>query len=229
MRQGVFSGGAVVACTAALLVPSAAGAGTIDQQQPNTPGSALQIQGNQSVAQTFTAGISGQIDQVDLGLLKGGAPGDLTSPLTVEIRDAPGGTPGATVLGSGTVLPSSVTTSTASFIPVTIASTAAVAAGTQYAIVAYSAEPNVRHYDWAQAGSNPYAAGGVFYAASSPPSTTWNAFAGFDFAFKTYVLAPPSPGKTASKKCKKKRKGKKKSAASAKKKKCKKKKKKKRK
>ena len=88
------------ACAGCVALPGAASAGSIDQQQPNGGGASLQIQNMQSLAQTFTSGRSGRLDQVDLKLSAGGTP---TLPLTVEIRNAAAGSPGGTVLASGSL------------------------------------------------------------------------------------------------------------------------------
>jgi hypothetical protein len=205
MRRKVLSGGLIAACAGCLLAPVPAVAGTLDQQQPNPTGSTLQIQATQSVAQTFTAGLSGGLDRVDLHLGKGGAAGDLTAPLTVEIRNAAGVSPGATVLATASVPPTAVTT-TAVFIPVTFTTPAPVVEGTRYAIVAYTSQPNTRFYTWSVNASNPYSAGASYFTPASPPGGAWTEFAGVDTTFKTYVV-PGATGKRAAalKKCKKKK------------------------
>src|SRR5215204_5533036 len=87
------------ACAACVALPGTALAGTLDQQQPNGEGASLQIQNTQSLAQTFTAGLTGGLDQVDLKL-SGTGP---TQPLIVEIRNSAAGSPGGTVLASGSI------------------------------------------------------------------------------------------------------------------------------
>jgi hypothetical protein len=189
----------------AVAVPAGALAGTLDQQQTGTSSSYASTSSSGSNTQTFTAGLSGGIDQVDLSLA---APATPTAPLTVEIRDVSGGLPGNTVLASQSVSASSVST-TPAFVPISFASPATVASGTQYAIVAYSSTPISNSYRWfLSAADDPYAGGAAFYATSSPPSSAWIPTAGGDFAFKTYV-APPGTTLTgqraaALKKCKKK-------------------------
>jgi hypothetical protein len=197
----------IVAVGAAYAFPAAAAAGTLDQQQPLAPGTGLQVTSTQSGAQTFTAGLTGGLDQVDLHLSGTGT--GVTLPLTVEIRNASGGSPGATVLATASVPPSSVTT-TAAFVPVSFATPAPVIAGTQYAIVAYSADVSPHIWAWSDATMDPYPAGGTFFVAASPPAGAWSSFAGVDQTFKTYVAVPPqapsATGKRAAavKKCKKK-------------------------
>lgn len=226
MRTRAFLITAVVVATA--LIPAAgASAGTLDQQQ-TTPGfGGLQVDNTNSKAQTFTAGLTGQLDQVDLKIYGM----SLTTPLTVQIRDGSGTGPGSTILAS-TTIPTSAAPMSAAFVPATFATPASVTAGTQYAIVAMNDS-----IGWAwEAGTLPvtsaYVGGKLYGQLSGPPATgTWtegNPEA--DFEFKTYVVTPPPGGgggsttpapTTTKKKCKKKKV--KKGAAAAKKKKCKKK------
>jgi hypothetical protein len=196
------------ACAALLLGATAsASAGTLDQQQTasNVDGALLSTQ---SLAQTFTAGISGGLDQVDLNFRKAG-----TSPdVTVEIRDVSTGQPGTAVLATATV-PGSAIATTAAFIPAIFATPAAVTAGMQYAIVAYSpgASGNSGGVTY-QSGGNLYMGGSMFTSSQPlPPGAPWNTLVNSDLAFKTYVTPPPPPppantGQPAKKKCKKKHK-----------------------
>jgi VCBS repeat-containing protein len=170
------------------LTPAAARAGTLDQQQTSTAGGLALITGTGiSLAQTFTAGLSGTLDQVDLALARVRADG----PLTVEIRNVDGGAPGADVLASASLPAASVPTETA-FVAVSFAAPATVAADTQYAIVAYAG--GFDRYFWGHAGADLYAGGSAFSSGESPP-VTWSAHPSTDFAFKTYVVvatnAPP--------------------------------------
>jgi hypothetical protein len=192
------------ACAACVVLPGTAVAGTLDQQQPNGGGVSLQIQNAQSLAQTFTAGLSGGLDQVDLKL-SGASP---TQPLFVEIRNTAGSAPGTTVLATGSV-PASAAPASATFVSLGFATPPPVTAGTQYAIVAYSATPVSNRWNWAVDATNPYERGSTFFIASSPPGPAWMIQAGTDLSFKTYVLTPTTnaTGQRAAalKKCKKKR------------------------
>src|SRR5262245_3707395 len=179
-----------VAALAALLLgaPASASAGTLDQQQTDGSGSGNSMQANpmaESNAQTFTARISGKLDQVDLFLRTfNGTPPD---PVTVEIRDS-SGTPGNMVRASHRV-PVTDVSSVAGFVPVRFDSPAPVTAGTQYTIVAYTASPGPfgPAYVWqGSSTSNPYPDGAAFSTTTSPPSAPWSAGFG-DFAFKAYV------------------------------------------
>jgi hypothetical protein len=178
-----------VFCAGCLLAPGVALGGTLDQQQTDGSGSNSAIFSGQSDAQTFTAALSGGVDQVDLELQKTLTP----TPLSVEIRNVSGGAPGGMVLASQSVPGSSVPASPA-FISINFATPAPVVAGTQYAIVAYSSTDIVNDYGWADsATANPYAGGEGLYTLTSPPSGAWTPLAGMaDLAFKTYVAVPTS-------------------------------------
>jgi hypothetical protein len=177
------------------LVPGVARAsGTLDQSQTDTSGGSVPITGPNfltgpaSEAQTFTAGLTGGLDRVDLHLL--GV--SVTGPLTVEIRDTSGGLPGSTVLASASVPASSVPTSF-SWIEVDFASPAPVTSGTQYAIVAYTADTGqFGGYRWSAGNGDVYSGGAGWRSFASPPSTTWSGLTA-DLAFKTYV-SPSASG-----------------------------------
>ncbi|HEX2129435.1 MAG TPA: choice-of-anchor R domain-containing protein [Solirubrobacterales bacterium] len=176
-------------------VPVAA-AGTLDQQQTDSDDSVglFNVGGipAHGLAQTFTAGISGGIDQVDLELHKVGAPPSVT----VEIRDATlTGTPGTTVLATAE-LPASAVPDDPAFVPTTFTTPAPVTAGTQYAIVAYSPGTIGNAAGWRyHSGEDPYADGAMFWSPVFPPAGSWNdtALVDGDAAFKTYVSTNSTP------------------------------------
>jgi hypothetical protein len=177
-----------------VLTPGAALAGTLDQQQTDDAGTGFAVHAGLSVAQTFTAGIGGGLDRIDLDLRQ--FMGIPAAPLTVQIRDVSAGKPGNTTLASQSVVGSSVPAS-AAFVPIDFTPPAPVVAGTQYAIVAFSsAVIATGAYAWsASAAENPYAGGAGFDTNSSPPTTPWNAIMlpEQDLAFKTYVVPTPPP------------------------------------
>ncbi len=180
-----------VAGAAALIPAAGASAGTLDQQQTLVTFGGLQVDSTNSKAQTFTAGLTGQLDQVDLAL----SGLSLTTPLTVQIRDGSATAPGATVLASASV-PTSAVTGSASFVPATFTSTASVTAGTQYSIVALTQRQFQLVLVRGGAG-NRFALCGreVLRQLGRPPGDghldQGNPQA--DFAFKTYVAPPPPP------------------------------------
>ena len=185
-----------VAAAAALIPAAGASAGTLDQQQTISNFGGLQVDSTHSKAQTFTAGLTGQLDQVDLAISGAGSP---TTPLTVQIRDGSATAPGTAVLATASV-PTSAVTGSESWVPITFNSPASVTAGTQYSIVALT--DSVASWFW-YAGKTPdmsptsaYEGGRLYGSPDGPPAMgTWtegNTLA--DFEFKTYVAPPPPPG-----------------------------------
>ena len=183
-----------VAAAAALIPAAGASAGTLDQQQTLSNFGGLQVDSTHSKAQTFTAGLTGQLDQVDLAL----SGMSVTTPLTVQIRDGSATAPGDTVLASASV-PTSAVTSSESFVPITIASPASVTAGTQYSIVALNDSPAISGWFWYAGKTDTASAyeGGRLYSSPNGPPGTGPWFEGntmADFEFKTYVTPPPPSG-----------------------------------
>jgi hypothetical protein len=220
-RVRLASGLAAVLC---LGMTGSASAGTLDQHQDNADSFPALFGGMspQSEAQTFSPGIPGKLDQVDLMFEKLGTPPDPN--ITIQIRSTSGDAPGplSAVLATGSVPVSSVGSSGAFFsIPITPA--VPVSIGTHYAIVAYNAgEIGNAVSIGEEVANNTYGSGtGFGDFASYPPDGDWvDAGVGSDLAFRTYVeQTPPTPTPTRRRKCKKKHK---RSAESAKKKRCKK-------
>jgi hypothetical protein len=181
-------GTVTVVCAACAFAPGAALAGTLDQQQTATTGSSA-IDNTISLGQTFTAGLSGGLDRVDLDMAHEISSAPLA--LTAEIRNVSGGAPGSTVLASQSVPAASFTGSLA-FVPFTFATPAPVVAGTQYAIVAYTSGSGGID-EWGGAATGSYAGGATWSNPNSPPSGSWSGPGGGDRAFKTYVVtAAPS-------------------------------------
>ncbi len=177
-----------IAAAGALMPAAGASAGTLDQQQTLSNFGGLQVASTTSKAQTFTAGLTGQLDQIDLAL----SGMSVTTPLTVQIRDGSATAPGGTVLASASV-PTSAVTSSESFVPITFASPASVTAGTQYSIVALNDSSGWFWYAGKTETASAYEGGRLYSTPNGPPGTgPWfegNTMA--DFEFKTYV-APPS-------------------------------------
>ena len=133
-------------------------------------------------AQTFTAGRSGPLRQVDLFLQN-----DRTAPLqgsvTVQIRDASDGAPTATVRATTTVPASDVKPwPEVGWVAAHFDAPATVQTGTQYAIVAF---PSDGYAVWrGTLSTDAYPDGGTF--ASFDSGGTWYA-PSLDLAFQTYV------------------------------------------
>jgi hypothetical protein len=173
------------------LAPTGAFAQTLDQEQPSFASGAVNIVGPGFVpfsgAQTFTAGRSGQLDRVDLPLVRRI---QSVGPLTVEIRGLiASGAPGTAALASAAVPAERVPiggNEAIAFVDVALDAPVTVAAGSQYAIVAYTGGSNAIR--WGVDDAGPYEGGAAFRSMASPPST-WFPFdpATADFAFRTYV------------------------------------------
>jgi hypothetical protein len=160
------------------------GPGTPDQSQPSHSTTFSFGTAVFRLAQTFTAGLTGDLDKVDLLLRRDGVPG----PLTVAIHTVSGGAPTGTTLASESVAASSVTTNAVpAWLSVPLSPPAASTAGVQYAIVLSTVGDSSNHYEWAHVSGNSYVGGTGL--SSSNSGTSWTAFnPEFDFAFKTYVI-----------------------------------------
>jgi hypothetical protein len=206
--------GLVSGVTAALFlgVAGSASAGTLDQHQTSSNNN-VGIFSVQSGAQTFTAGRTGVLDQADLLLSTLTA---IPEPLIVEVRNTSAGVPGTSVLASGSIPNSAIGPNPPAFVSVTFATPAAVTAGTQYALVAYTAHTGNDALGWFyQQGTNAYSGGAQFITGDTDhPQEDWSEEMGDDFAFKTFVAPPPPttppipaptspPTTTKKKKCKK--------------------------
>ena len=195
-----------VAAAAFAVVPGLAQAGTLDQQQTSISAGGHVIFPPFSNAQTFTAGIAGTLDQVDLHLYQSVA---VDAPLTVQIRNAPGGLIGETVLASGSIGPGIGVGPPGGLVPIVFGSAPPVVAGNLYAIVVYSTSAS-GDYGWGYSAADPYPGGQAFQGTTAVPPTgaSFAALAGEDFAFRTYVKPPAAATglrAAALKKCKKKK------------------------
>jgi hypothetical protein len=189
----------VLVCVLAFAAaPAVAHAGTLDQSQTATDGSAvvfgsrLEPPTTVLAAQTFTAGLSGGLDRVDVLLDRGCTTG---VDVTVQIRTVAAGSPTSTVLASATIAEASVP-STDAFVSAAFGSPAPVTAGTSYAIVlsangAACPDNGYFSYSWAFQSGDPYPRGAPLF--SDDGGATWTSPGPGDFAFKTYVATDSTP------------------------------------
>jgi len=177
----------------AVIASPAAATGTLDQSQAIIPPTFAFAPRNVTyIAQTYTAGVTGTLDQVDL-LLSRLDPLDRN--LIVQIETTNGGLPSGVVLDSSQLTPSQVTVSNfpdLSFVSVPLSGSPTVA-GDQYAIVV--ADPTATpfggsQYLWGGASGDPYSPGEALLTFDAGAS--WLEQTGFDMDFKTYVT-PPLP------------------------------------
>ena len=190
---------ALVIAVASLVAFTSGGAlatGTLDQHQTSTSGyTILWIPGVQ-LAQTFTSGVSGKLDSIDLNGTGNG------HPITIEIERVASGHPNGTVLDK-----QSLSLSDGTWNHIALKSAVSVAKGGKYAIV-ISQFTNV---GWNGACSNAYSGGGALVLDTGTWYTVpgWATHSGaplasycaLDYAFRTYVtkaaVATPTPPATA--------------------------------
>jgi hypothetical protein len=182
----------VVALAAVLLVvPGAARAqGTLDQSQTDGQGGSLVVSAGTAVAQTFTAGRSGNLVRVDLLLQRPGTvPEGL---LIVEIESVTGGEPSGDPLAVTAIVPGAVPISP-DWVTLVFTRPAPSSAGTQYAIVAHSPGTTPgQGYSWLFGAGDPYPGGEGLLRTLIPLPGPWLPIGG-DMAFRTYV-EPPAVG-----------------------------------
>jgi hypothetical protein len=182
----ILTTAAVVATAGLLGAAPAAAQGTLDQSFTDTSG-AIGVFGAIQLAQTFTAGRTGLLPEVDLELEGEG------NPLTVDIETADANHhPSGTVLASTTIPASAVLPGVFRWTPAVFSAPTFVVAGTQYAIVL--ADPanmgNGGGGFVARYGDSTYPGG--YGLVSMDSGTTWFDFRGEALGFKTYVESEPT-------------------------------------
>ncbi len=200
----MFAFGFAAVVLGLLVSPVGATAGTLDQSQTNLSGGAGAVGASQQGAQTFTAGIAGGLDQIDVHIGRAtsfpGVPEPVTcgdsSGLTAQIRTVTaGGTPSETVSASSTVAATAVPADSSGWVSIPFATPAAVSSGTRYAVVLVAPGATCTDgsspYSWSFSAGNLYAAGQLFVR---PSGGAWEAQANSDGAFRTYVVPMSGDG-----------------------------------
>jgi hypothetical protein len=179
---------ALAVAVALVLVPLAA-AGTLDQSQPVLSNISTDISDVDNLAQTFTSGRTGALDQVDVAVGRRAA----SASLRVEIRPVSSGAPSGPALASeilpaASVPPFVVPTP---FVSVPLVPPVPVTAGVQYAIVVSSSSCGFLNcYDQVFGPGAVYPGGAAYF--SHDAGATWGPIVHYDLPFKTYVLKPPT-------------------------------------
>ncbi len=177
-RSALFS--LLVAGTAAAQSPC------LDQSYlPSPLTNGLEITANQPVTQTFTAGKTGQLLQVEISRLEHHN-GVSSNPLQIDlVTTDPSGVPTSTVLASVTVQPSAVSTSIAPLLIDVSAFNVFVQAGQVLGLALTSPNaPGTPSYGWwGEAPGGGYTNGQVFIQQTLSLSV-------WDLAFQTWVLVP---------------------------------------
>lgn len=182
-------------------------AGTLDQSNTTPTNSGVELCSTYLLGQTFTAGSTGSLDQVDLDLSEEGS--QVLGNLTVQITTTSGGQPTSAVLATATVAQAAVSNwPVSSWVQVPLSPPAPSVAGTTYAIVLSAPGatcPNANDinntYLWAVSGDT-YPSGA---ATVRDPAGNWSPNSNHDVLFKTYVtpacdrtVSSPTGGFTAS-------------------------------
>ncbi len=177
-RRGVTRGSLAAAVAAALslavALPAQATTDTLDQSQTLTFGLQRQIP---LLAQTFTAGMSGQLDRVSL------ATDTPAASIRVSIRTVTStGAPSGTTLGSPTAW-SGAFTCCRQFHDFALNPTVAITSGTKYAIVVQTISGVFTWYN--SSSLDAYTAGRLYVGSTWLTGSQW----GEDFGFKTWVAS----------------------------------------
>jgi hypothetical protein len=186
----ILTTAAAVATAGVLGATPAAAQGTLDQSFTNAS-SGIAVHGAIQLAQTFTAGRTGILPEVDL-TLETEREGD-PLPLTVDIEIADANhRPSGTVLASTTIPESAVLPGVFRWAPAVFSAPPFVVAGRQYAIVLAGpadTAPLGPHFV-AQYGDNTYSGG--YGHVSMDSGTRWVHFLGLALGFKTCVESEPT-------------------------------------
>jgi hypothetical protein len=184
----------IAALSTLLAMPSTALAGTRDQAQENGP-NPMFTNDVDAWAQVFTAGLTGQLDQVDLLLadFNNGGPG---TDLTVELWTVTSGAPANLIPGATTTVPDAGMPDFPAAAWVSIPFNVPVVAGTQYAIAVRSpgsdADCLIGCWVWWADDTGPYAGGLSFLSTNG--GATYAVAQARDQAFRTFVAVPaPTP------------------------------------
>lgn len=194
----VLTAGSAIGSAEVLPTAACAVVGALDQWQTGTGADMSDIIGPpvgvippRSVAQTFTAGLSGALTAVELFLGSNGSSD--VEPVTVEIRETLAGAPGSTVLASAEI-PAACVTPVPRWVTVAFADPAIVHFTSQYSILAYTGGHTV--YLWYCGPRTAEASGALWETSEYPPAAGWCRATTDLAAFRTYVetLRRPDPG-----------------------------------
>ena len=160
--------------------------GAQDQVVTGTSNQYMILSSSVSLGQSFTSGLTGNLDRVTIDLFKSGSPGNIVA----SIYQASNGTPSGAALASQSINSSAVGTSV-SAISIDFSSPAFVTAGVQYilALEAFNTSPAsymmgipASEYTWR---AEPSALSGG--EALTNQYSVWSRYSSTDFRFSTYV------------------------------------------
>jgi hypothetical protein len=163
----------------------------LDQHQDAWNYSGVRFNSTGSLGQTFTAGLSGLLDHIDVAMLDGS-----TYPTTVEIRDTASGMPGSNILGSVYMSSGFLPGWTSIYF---LSQSIPMSPGSMYSIVFWNNDPvftdgvKAYEYDPSNPSADPYPGGRLWVTGGSGWITLGSTFDG-DMLFRTYVETIPAPG-----------------------------------
>lgn len=136
-----------------------------------------------SVAQAFKPSVTASLSGVKLFLKKLGSPGDIS----IKIVTDNAGKPSTTVLASGTI-PSSLVTTAYSFIDATLTSTPSLTTNQTYWIIAIASVNANNYFIWGRDSNGGYTQGSAKYSSNwNAQNPVWTSITG-DLDFMTYVV-----------------------------------------
>ena len=156
----------------------------IDQQQPNAIGNDVKVGDGEDLAQTFTAGKTGDLTKVKFYAYRYTYDNDRD--LIVEVRTVDeDGKPTITVLASETISYSNFPKNTWVHYTLTFSDPASVTSGTKYALVFRTSQSDGYYFLKDDGNNNSYPNGEYLYSEYGQEDwTTWN---NYDIYFVTYV------------------------------------------
>lgn len=162
----------------------AVGTDTAADQQMTVQNSSFNVgdtSAHADVSQSFKPSVSASLAGISLNLKKTGSPNDLILKIVADNN----GKPGTTVLGSGTI-PASLVTTSYGFAEATLDSTPSLTANQTYWIIAIAPVSASNYFIWARDSNGSYSRGSAKYSSNwNVQNPTWTSITG-DLGFRTY-------------------------------------------
>jgi hypothetical protein len=146
---------AVTIAAVAFANPASA-TGTLDQQYTVASGTGTLVEGVNQAAQVFTAGLTGQLDQIDVRILNRTSTGP---DLTMTLKATTAGVPTGSALATSS-LARSGTSGSYAWLSFTFSSPITVVSGTQYAIILSTTATTGTGYGTEAGSTSLYSGGG---------------------------------------------------------------------
>ena len=178
--NGVISGAGTITGDATVAV----GTDTAADQQSTVQNASFNVgdvSAHADVAQSFKPSVSAPLSGISLNLKKAGSPGDLTLKIVTDNN----GKPSTTVLASGTIR-SSLVTSLYGFAEATLDSTPPLTEDQAYWIIAIVPVSSSNYFIWGRDSNGGYTRGAAKYSSNwNVQNPSWTSITG-DLGFKTF-------------------------------------------